>query len=310
MKHCLKTFIFFLATLLPWAIQASEPARKIYTVGFAQDTMSNDWRAAQVNALTKAFAKHANIRFIYTNANGQTTKQIQDIEDLIHKKVDILLTSPRDANVMTPVISRAYKSGVPVILITRGIRSEHYTSLVAPDDRQIARNAAKYMARKMKGKGKILMLKGVPTATTAIARTEGFIEEISKYPGIKIVATRNGNYLRSDAIRAIDDVISSGIRFDAIYAQSDSMAAGARLALKKSGLDPTKLIIVGIDYINEARIAIRKGEQTASFLYPTSTTETVNAVLRLIKGKKIPKRIQVQSLLIDQKNVEKIKPIF
>lgn len=289
---------------------SQETVKKTYFVGYAQDTMANDWRAAQVRELQQEFNKHPHIRFIYTNANGHTAKQIQDMEDLVYQKVDVLMTSPRDAVLSTPVISKIYKSGTPVVLITRDIKSKDYTSLVAPDDIAIARNAARYLAKKMNYTGNILMLRGVPTATTAIARTEGFISEIKKYPKLKIIASRDANYLRAEAIKVVESVLAEGQRFDAIYAQSDSMASGARIALQKAGIKPESKIIVGIDYIKEARDAIRNGQQAASFLYPTSGKQAVQAVIRILQGKKVAKRIVVESQMITRENVEKIEPIF
>ena len=289
---------------------AEKTNNKIYTVGFAQDTLANDWRRAQVNELTKQFKKHPNIKFIVTDAGGNSAKQIQDIEDLAHQKVDLIITSPRDGRASTPAISRVYKQGIPVVLITRAITSNDYTSIVSPDDYEIASNAAKFIAKKLSGKGNVLMLQGVPTATTAIARTKGFFDTIKKYPGIKVTGIKVGNYLRSDAIRVTEAAIMEKIPFDAIYSQSDSMAVGARLALKKSGISAKDKLIVGIDYINEARDAIKAGEQAASFIYPTCAKETAAVVLKILKGKKVAKKIRVESQLITKNNVNNISPIF
>lgn len=284
--------------------------KKIYTVGFAQDTMANDWRIAQVNQLTAEFKKYPNIRFIVTDAGGKSARQIQDMEDLANQKVDVLITSPRDGAASTPAIARIYKKGIPVVLISRSITTNDYTSLVTPDNYQIASDAAEFIAKKMKGKGKVLILRGVPTATTAIARTKGFLDTIKKYPGIKVVAIKDGNYLRGDAIRAIESVLLEKISFDAIYSQSDSMASGARLALMKAGISPKNKLIVGIDYIQEARKAIISGEQSASFLYPTSSKEAAEIVIKILHGKKVPKKVSVKSQIITKENVELIKPIF
>jgi len=302
--------LFFLVSLSPFVSHAEHGKTGQYIVGFAQDTLANDWRAAQVSQLEAAFKKYPNVKFIYTDARGQTARQIQDIEDLLLQKVDVLITSPRDAAVMTPVISQAYKMGIPVVLITRKILTDDYTVLVSPDDEDIARQAAAYMAKKMNYRGNILILKGIPTATTAIARTKGFLKEIGKYKNIKIVSTINGNYLRADTIREMDDIIGQGIKFDAIYAQSDSMASGARLVLDKAGYDTKKMIIVGVDYIKEARDAIRRGEQTASFVYPTSAAEAAKLTLDIIEGKKVPRYVKVESQMVTRENVDKITPIF
>jgi len=297
------------------ALRASEPSiaeaqQPSIVVGFAQDTLANDWRMAQVKALQEGFARYPHIRFIYTDGKGSTAKQIQDVEDLIYRGVDILITSPRDSRAMTPVITQTYRQGIPVILLTRQIESDAYTTLIAPDDAAIARDAARYIANKLNGKGSVLMLQGVPSASTTIIRTNAFIKELGNSPELRLSAIKSANYLRSDAIKAVEEVLQQGIRFDAIYAQSDSMASGARIALKKAGIDLGKLLIVGIDYIDEAREAIRNAQQSASFTYPTCAEEAVAAVLDIAAGKSVPKTIRVPSQRVTRDNVEQVSPIF
>lgn len=310
LKPVFYALIFSSFILQSSAADTTNHQKERYTVGFAQDTLANDWRIAQVNQLAAEFKKHPNIKLIVTDAGGKSARQIQDMEDLANQNVDVLIASPRDGAASTPAIERIYKKGIPVVLISRSIMNNNYTSLVTPDNYQIASDAAEYLAKKMNGKGKVLILRGVPTATTAIARTKGFLDTIKKYPGIKITAIKNGNYLRGDAIRAVEDTLLAKIPFDAIYSQSDSMASGARLALMKAGISPKKKLIIGIDYIEEARAAIRTGEQTASFLYPTSAKETAEVVLKILHGKKVPKKVIVKSKMITNDNIEIIKPIF
>ena len=309
-SHIFYVLIFFSITIQVVRADTGTNEHKIYIVGFAQDTLANDWRKAQVDELKAEFKKYPYIKFIVTDAGGQSTKQIQDIEDLSHQKVDVLITSPRNGVASTPAIARVYKQGIPVVLITRSITTDDYTTLVAPDDSKIAADAAEYIAKALSGKGNVLMLRGVPTATTAIARTEGFLNAIKKYPGIKVTAIKNANYLRADAIQATETAIYEKIKFDAIYSQSDSMAVGARIALRKAGIVPKDKLIVGIDYISEAREAIRSGNQAASFVYPTSAKQAAEAVLKIIRGEKVPKNIHVESQMITKENVNEISPIF
>lgn len=302
--------ISFVLCISCMSLNAGEQTGKTFVVGFAQDTMANDWRAAQVNDIASAFKKHPNVKFIYTDGKGRSAKQIRDLEDLALQKVDLIMTSPRDGLAMTPVINKIYQSGIPVVLITRKIESDSFTSFVSPSDADIAKKAAAFIAKKLKGKGNILVLKGLPTATTAIARTKGFVQEIEKHSDIHIVAIKNGNYLRTDAIRAVAEAIEENIQFDAIYAQSDSMASGARLALQKAGIDPASIVTVGIDYIGEAQEAIKQGLQTASFMYPTCAEESVEVVMDILNGKPVPHHVLVDSKLITKNNVFKIPPIF
>lgn len=288
----------------------SDPSPENWLVGFAQDTMSNDWRIAQVRELEQEFEKYPSVTFFHTDAKGQTAKQIQDIDDMIRRNVDVLITSPRDAKLMTPVVSKAYKKGIPVILISRRIETDDFTTFIHPDNKQIARQAATYIARRLDGKGSVFILQHIPTTTPAIHRTEAFLQEIGKYKDIRIAGMKVANSLRADAIRMTEQALWEGLTFDAIYAQSDSMASGARLALKKAGIPPGKIVIVGIDYISEAREAIRRGEQDASFTYPTGGKQGADFAMQILQGQKVPKEYVIESVGVTKENVESVEPIF
>jgi ribose transport system substrate-binding protein len=283
---------------------------KTYLVGFAQDTMTNDWRVAQVRELEREFQKYPWITFFYTDGKGQTAQQLLDLEDMIYRKVDVLITSPRDAAVMTPVISKAYQQGIPVILVSRGIENENFTTLIHPDNRKIARQAAAYIARQLNGQGKIFILQHIPTTTVGKDRTEAFFEEIRKYPELEVVGMKVANSLRADAIKMTEEALQEGLHFDALYAQSDSMASGARMVLKKAGINLKDLVIVGIDYIAEARDAIRNGEEDATFTYPTGGKEAAECAVKILQGQSVPKEYVLDAIMVTKENVELVEPIF
>lgn len=278
-------------------------------VVFAQDTMGNDWREAQVRQVEQGLSGYPHIKFTYSDAGGNAAKQIRNIEDHLYMGLDVLITSPRDSISMTPVIQQAYKSGTPVVLLSRTILSDDYTSFIHPDNSAIARKAAKYIVDQLNGKGTIIMLTGVPGASTTQNRSNAFKELIERHPNIRL-ETRVANYLRADAIREMEQVIAENKSIDAIYAQSDSMAIGAIMALKLNGIDPKPISIVGIDYISEARELIRKGELDATYLYPTAGKEGAEVVLDILAGKKVKKEIVIDSIEITIENVERIEPIF
>jgi len=294
----------------PLLAETDTAQKRQFVVAFAQDTMANDWRVAQVRQLQQAFAAHPEVKFVYSDGKGDTARQVHDIDNFIYQKVDVLMASPRDSQATVPVLAKAYRQGIPVVLISRSITADEYTTFVAPDNTQIAKHAADVVAKALNGQGKIFILQGIPTASTVKERTQGFLDQLQKYPGLQVVASRPANYLRADAIRVTEEVLRQGISFDAIYAQSDSMAIGARLALHKKGINPADKVIVGIDYVSEAREAIRSKEQTASFVYPTSAVEAAQVVLKILRGETVPKKVVVNSMLVTIDNVERLDPIF
>lgn len=294
-----------LLSLMLLNLQASE--RKL--VGFAQDTLGNDWRVAQVRAVEKALAEYPDIDFIYTDAEGETSLQARHIEQLADRGVDLIITSPRDQEALAPVIEEVYRQGIPVILLTRRINSDAYTSYVTLDNRSIARQAARHLVEQMQGEGQLLMLEGVAGASTTLDRTEGFMEVIKAYPEIS-VTSRTANFLRADAILAVTDLLDQGASFDAIYAQSDSMATGARMALSQAGIDPGSLPIAGIDFITEAQEAIREGQQSISFTFQTGGAEGAELAVQILRGEAVPKRLTLESIAVTRDNVDQVDPIF
>ncbi len=307
MKQCF--LLSLLALVLLPVVSLAEEQRQ-YVVGFPQDNMGNEWRAAQVLEMKQVLQGYPFIRFIYSDAEGSTARQIFDMQRMVENGADVIVISPRDVAVMTPAIDEIYRNGTPVVLLTRRILSGSYTTFISADDRRIATEAAHAMARKMGGKGRIVMLQGVTTATTAIDRREGFLRALKNYPQMQVVAEPVANYDRVEALRAMERLIAEGLEFDAIYAHSDSMAVGARMAMRQAGIDPRTKTIVGIDYISEARQAIREGGQSISFTYPTAGRQGAEAVLKIIRDEHVAKEQSVPFEMVTEENVDRVETIF
>jgi len=294
---------FFLVLLFPIYLFSKQ-----YIVGFSQDTLSNDWRLAQVKQVKHEINKYSNFKLYVKDANAKVSKQIRDIEEFINQGVDFIIASPKDAQITSLVLKKAIAKGIKVILISRTINSDDYTVFIAPDNYKIGQDAAKLLVKKLNKKGTILMLQGIQGASSTTQRKNGFLDIVKKYPNINVVL-RRGNYLRNDAIKVMEGIYQDKINFDAIYSHSDSMLIGAREVMNRLQKN-TKIPMVGIDYIQETKTAIQEGSQMASFVYPTSAKEGVQAIVDIINGKKVAKNIIVESIMVTKENANKIEPIF
>lgn len=293
--------VFFIAAKLVYA--------ESKTIAFAQDTMGNDFRKAQVYEVRDAALKHPDVKFIYSDAKGQTSLLIRHINGFIDSKVDVIVVGTNDEKAVVPVIAKAEKSGIPVIILDRGIQGDSYTTFINSDNIKIGEMGAKYIAQRLRGKGKVLLFEGLQKADVTKLRSKGFMDEISKHKGITVIK-RTGNYLRKDAIVEMEKLIASGEKVDAIFSESDSMLSGARSAMLHHAIDPSSIITVGCDYTSEARDAIRKGTQSGSVLFPLGGKKTVETALKIFKGESVPKHIVIPVKLITKENVEKEMPIF
>lgn len=299
-------FGFFVLAGMAHEAKADEPE---FIIGFPEDNLSNDWRAAQMEEIKTELAKYPNIKFLMADAQGDVAQNITHIEEMAAQGAQLLFLAPRKPDAVNMVVKRLRSQGMHIVLLTRKLNNANYDTFISPDDFKIGYEAALFLAEHLKGRGHVLMLEGVPTTTTAIQRKSGFLSGLVNYPDVKVVS-RVANYSRAEAVIVTGKALIDGLKIDAIYAHNDAMAAGARVALKANGIDPKSMPTVSIDYLQETKVAILKGEQLASFVYPTCGKLGVAAAIDILHGKNVPRYISVPFKLVTRENVEKIKPTF
>ena len=303
MKIIIFTLLFTTITLL----HSSDLPLK--TIAFAQDTMANDFRKAQLFEVRDTLASHSNITFIYSDAKGQTSLLIRQIEKFIIAKVDLLIIGTNHADAVVPIITKAYRAGIHVIILDRGINSHEYTTFINSDNIKIGAIAAEYIAKRLNGKGKVLLLEGIQEADVTQLRSKGFLDEIAKYRDINVIK-RTGNYMRKDTIVEMEKLLKEGIEIDAIFSESDSMLSGVRSVYQHQNIIPSSIITVGCDYTSEAQKAILSGVQSASVLFPLGGKKAVEVALKIFTKESVPKHIYNPVKLITVENAKTVPPTF
>lgn len=279
------------------------------TIAFVQDNLANDYRRAQAIESSTTFDNYKDIEFIVSDARSRASFQIYQIEDFINKKVDLLIVGASDKDALWRSLRKAKEANIPVVIMERGISSNDYTTYIFSDNFKVGQLAASFMAKKLKENSVILILEGLENIDATILRTEGFLDEIRKHGNFRIIKA-TANFLRRDALMEVEKLLNSGIKFDAIFSQSDSMLIGARLALAKHNIDPKTLVTVGCDYITEAKVAILEGKQDASIKYPLMGKETAKVSMDILNGNSVERQIAVPIKLITKENANHEEPIF
>lgn len=201
-------------------------------IGFSQGTMNHPWRVAMVDG-NVGYAKEnfPTVEVKVTDGQNSASTQASNVEALIAQHPKAIILSPLTADALTPVAKKAMDAGIPVITLDREVNTP-VTSHIGADNKQIAEEAGKFMREKLGGNGNIIEIQGTAGASATIERNSGFVEAIAKFPGLKIVASTDGDYQRNNATKFIENNIQrfkSG-EVTAVYAHNDEMALGARLA--------------------------------------------------------------------------------
>jgi ribose transport system substrate-binding protein len=283
---------------------AEAGAKELPLVAFAQANSQDPWRQV-FDADTKAAAEQyaSEFRFEEQEAQDDSAKQIAIIENFLIKKPKVLLVSPVTEAVQS-AIEKAMNAGVPVILLDRSAPGENWTAYVGGDNLEIGRRAGRYMAEQLGGKGTILMIQGIAGAAPTRDRANGFLEVMKENPGIEVIMGDDCKYQRNPAQTFMQNFLTSGRKFDAVYAHNDEMAIGAYLAME-AAKSPKKLI-VGIDGCQREVIEmIKEGKLSATFKYPQPGPKAVELAAEIIRGT-MPdrKRYLLETEMVTQANAD------
>jgi len=207
---------------------AAFAAEKKYTIGYDNYFMGNSW-SVQLAAEFKAEAeKHADeVDVVYVESAGDTQKQIANIEDLITKKVDAIITTPTSPTALIPALKKARAAGIKVILLASTIKSQDYDALVTVDDVAFGRAGAEWLVKQLNGKGDIIVLNGIAGLSTSDDRFKGAKEVFDQYPDIKIVAAVNASWDYAQGKQAVSNLLAANPKIDGVWSQGGAMTLGA-----------------------------------------------------------------------------------
>ncbi len=246
---------------------------------------------------------HNNIRFVYKEAGGNSQKQISQIDSLLQQHIDLLIVSPNEAKPLTLIAEKVYDAGIPVVLVDRKIASQKYTAFVGASNYEIGQTAGRYAVSLLKGNGSLIEIAGLKDASPFIDRHKGFMDIISKNPGIKYIKKVQDNTI--DYQQNLDSTIAQHKDVDLIFAQSDYLAHDAYQATKKAGT-PNNIKIIGIDGLptpGGGMDMVKNSRTTATVLYPTGGQEAIQTAVSILEGKPYQKERRLLTTVIDSTNV-------
>ncbi|GAC1650653.1 MAG: ABC transporter substrate-binding protein [Gemmatimonadaceae bacterium] len=278
-----------------------------FVVGFSQMESDNPWRLAQTKSLRDEAAKRG-YALVVTDAQGQTAKQVSDVEDLIARRVKLILLAPREYEGLAPALQAAKAAKIPVILVDReaaGTPGDDFVTFLGSNFVEQGRRAAEWLVKESGGTARIVELSGTAGASVARERAQGFREGIASHPDMKIVATQTGNFSRATAQGVMQNIAQSmGRQITAVYAHNDEMALGAIQALVAAGLKPGSAIkIVSIDGERAALEAIGRGELGATIeSNPRFGPLAFDTIEKLRHGEKLPPKILITDRFFDRTN--------
>lgn len=301
MKHRWHRFLllFFLVGLLV----ACDRRKPEYIIGVSQ--CSNDeWRVQMNKEILREALFYPGVEVKIRQAQDDNQRQINDIKEFIHRKVNLIIVAPNEAGAIAPVLEEAYEAGIPVVLVDRKIHSDKYTAYVGADNYEIGKKVGEYIVNALNGEGQVVEITGLKASTPAVERHRGMMEALKVAPGIHIVASADAGWFQDKARMVVDTILKRHSRIDLIFAQNDRMAIGAYQEARRQGREKD-IVFIGVDAVAGKGYGVEsvaKGELNATFIYPTGGDKVMQVAMSILKGKKYERENYLSTAAVNKDN--------
>ncbi|AHG21402.1 LacI family transcriptional regulator [Chania multitudinisentens RB-25] len=273
---------------------------KQITIGVSFQEMNNDYFVAMKETLEQA-ASDIGAKVYVADARHDVSKQINDVEDMLQKKVDILLINPTDSVGVQSAVISAHKAGAVVVAIDAQAEGP-LDSFVGSENYDAGFQAGEYLAKSLGNKGKVAILDGIPVVPI-LERVRGFEDAIKKHPEMKIVTKQNGKQERDTALTVTENILQSTPDLAGLFSVNDVGALGALAAIKSNG---SQVKLVSVDGQSEAIQEILKPNSpfiATSAQFPRDQMRiALGIALARYWGANVPQTIPVKVKLIDSSN--------
>ncbi|KRO16202.1 substrate-binding domain-containing protein [Lacticaseibacillus saniviri] len=280
--------------------KVEKKAAKDIKVGVSLSTLSNPFFVSVRNGVEN-LADKKDTKVQVSDAQNDTAKQNNDVEDLIQKKVDVLIVNPVDSSAITPAVKDANDAGIPVITVDRSSDGGKVLTLVASNSTKGGQMAAKFMIDKLGQDAKIAELQGIPGASATRERGKGF-DDATKGK-LDIVSKQTAGFDRAKGLSVTENILQGHGDIKGIFSQNDEMALGAVQAAKAA---KKSLVIVGFDGEADGIKAVKAGDMAATVAQQPEEMGrlALQAAYDHFDGKTVKKNIESPLQLVTTENAK------
>jgi inositol transport system substrate-binding protein len=255
-------------------------------------------------------AQKANVEIMAMDGKRDPNEQVKQVENFITQKVDAILIHVIDNSIAPRITKLAVDAKIPLVYVNRkpddaAMPGDKVVAVASPEE-IAGKLEAEFVVKKLGEKGNVAILMGSMGSAPQIGRTKGSKDFLAKYPNMKIVREQTANFQRPDAVTVVENWLAGGVKIDAIIANNDEMAIGAKIVLEGKKMK-NKVIVTGVDATADALKFIKEGtlDMTVFQNGGAQGRGGVQAALKIIKGEQVPKFVEIPFEPVTKDNYEK-----
>jgi ribose transport system substrate-binding protein len=285
-------------------------------VGVVTKGLDNPFFAAmQQGVLAAARDRNADVRLGAASGLDDTAGQAAKLEALIAGGLGCYVVNPISQSNLVQALSHV-PGGTPIVNIDSPVSADDARALgikistyIGTDNEAAGELAADTMAGLVGRGAHVAVIGGISGDATSTARIDGFRSGArERFDALDPVSA---DWDERKAMLAAGELLRDEPRIEGFFAANDQMALGVARAVADIGREGT-VAIVGVDGIEQALAAIRRGTMSATVSqYPyTIGMLGVEACLAAASEKPLPAQVDAPIQVVTRRNVGRAEANF
>ena len=275
-------------------------------VGILLPPVPNDFHAAVRRHVLEATERHPQINWSIRWASS-AADQVPVAQAFMEERKNLMIIMPSDGVLMTPIAEAIYLSGTPTVIVNRPLLpGSRFSALVTGDNYRGGQNAARVLGNALGGTGNLAVLRFSAGNPIDAERLGGFMDVLPReFPNVTIVGHAEGGVNRAGGLSAMEALLASHPRIDAVFALDDEAALGAITAIDAAGRRDVRYL-TGFGANREAYELLAAGDPRfiASMSFsPSIIVDGVEMAVRILGGGTFPRETILSSQVVDASNV-------
>jgi len=199
------------AMALAVGVHGAHAADKKFKIFLSMSYIGNDWQAEATNmvkamAASQDYRDKVDLQVQVAGPNAQ--RQIQQINAMVQQGAQAIVVYPISPTALNQVVRNACERHVVIIAYDAEI-TEPCAYNVHIDQSEAGRVTAEWLAKKLNGKGNIVVVTGVPGTSVDTQRTAAAKEVFAKHRDMHIVAEGVGMWSQAVARTEITKILTT-----------------------------------------------------------------------------------------------------
>ena len=272
-------------------------------IGLSYMTMNNEFYKIMSEEINDRIEAEGD-RMVMRDPALDAGRQIEQIEEMLEMGIDALVVTPVDSDKLTEVLKEARAQGVHIIVLDTDVSGEGLADCTITSDNYGAGHLVGEYFLTQYDSARIVVMTH-ETTESGRQRVQGFLDAVLEKEGMEIAQRIECEGQVEIAMPAMQEAVSSGLEFDAVFCLNDLASVGVVAALEENGL-LEETGVYGVDGSPDSKALIAEGMmQATAAQFPTRIgSRAADVLYDLLAGETVEKHILIPVELVTRDNVD------